>query len=116
MYASIILPTYNERENVGQMVEALRRVFGDRQDWEVVIVDDDSPDRTWEHVQELGATDPRDVAMRDYFAVDAEELGGAMTEKLAELFDETPTAAPMRQPMRPAPATRTGSKPVRAAS
>ena len=48
--------------------------------------------------------------------VDAEELGGAMTEKLAELFDETPTAAPMRQPMRPAPATRTGSKPVRAAS
>jgi cobaltochelatase CobT len=48
--------------------------------------------------------------------VDAEELGGAMTEKLAELFDETPPAAPMRQPMRPAPATRTGSKPVRAAS
>ena len=48
--------------------------------------------------------------------VDAEELGGAMTEKLAELFDETPTAAPQRQPMRPAPATRTGSKPVRAAS
>ena len=48
--------------------------------------------------------------------VDAEELGGAMTEKLAELFDETPTAAPVRQPMRAAPATRTGSKPVRAAS
>ena len=48
--------------------------------------------------------------------VDAEELGGAMTEKLAELFDETPTAAPTRQPMRPSPATRTGSKPVRAAS
>ena len=48
--------------------------------------------------------------------VDAEELGGAMTEKLAELFDETPTAAPMRQPMRAAPATRTTSKPVRAAS
>ncbi len=48
--------------------------------------------------------------------VDAEELGGAMTEKLAELFDETPTAAPTRQPMRAAPATRTGSKPVRAAS
>ena len=47
--------------------------------------------------------------------VDAEELGGAMTEKLAELFDETPTAAPTRQPMRAAPATRTGSKPVRAA-
>jgi cobaltochelatase CobT len=29
--------------------------------------------------------------------VDAEELGGAMTEKLAELFDETPTPAPQRR-------------------
>ncbi|GLK67085.1 cobaltochelatase subunit CobT [Hansschlegelia plantiphila] len=28
--------------------------------------------------------------------VDAEELGGAMTEKLAELFEETPAAAPRR--------------------
>ncbi len=28
--------------------------------------------------------------------VDAEELGGAMTEKLAELFDEKPAAAPAR--------------------
>ncbi|MFC7054319.1 cobaltochelatase subunit CobT [Hansschlegelia quercus] len=28
--------------------------------------------------------------------VDAEELGGVMTEKLAELFDETPAAAPKR--------------------
>jgi cobaltochelatase CobT len=34
--------------------------------------------------------------------VDAEELGGAMTEKLAELFDETPAAAPMRAPRRAA--------------
>ncbi len=34
--------------------------------------------------------------------VDAEELGGAMTEKLAELFDETPAAAPSRAPRRAA--------------
>jgi len=35
--------------------------------------------------------------------VDAEELGGAMTEKLAELFDEnTPPRAPVqRAPMKP---------------
>jgi cobaltochelatase CobT len=32
--------------------------------------------------------------------VDAEELGGAMTEKLAELFAETPRAAPARTPQR----------------
>jgi cobaltochelatase CobT len=44
--------------------------------------------------------------------VDAEELGGAMTEKLAELFSETP-AAPVQQP-RPVPAAK--SRPVRPAS
>ncbi len=32
--------------------------------------------------------------------VDAEELGGAMTEKLAELFDEKATATPHRAPRR----------------
>ncbi|MBV8850572.1 MAG: cobaltochelatase subunit CobT [Methylobacteriaceae bacterium] len=44
--------------------------------------------------------------------VDAEELGGAMTEKLAELFSETPPA-PIQQP-RPAPTPKT--RPVRPAS
>jgi cobaltochelatase CobT len=32
--------------------------------------------------------------------VDAEELGGAMIEKLAELFDETPKSEPVRWPRR----------------
>jgi cobaltochelatase CobT len=32
--------------------------------------------------------------------VDAEELGGAMIEKLAELFDEAPAAVPVRRPPR----------------
>jgi cobaltochelatase CobT len=32
--------------------------------------------------------------------VDAEELGGAMIEKLAELFDEEPEADPIRRPQR----------------
>jgi cobaltochelatase CobT len=32
--------------------------------------------------------------------VDAEELAGAMTEKLAELFDEQAAAQPARRPTR----------------
>jgi cobaltochelatase CobT len=44
--------------------------------------------------------------------VDAEELGGAMTEKLAELFSETPPA-PVQQPR---PAAGPKSRPVRPAS
>jgi cobaltochelatase CobT len=33
--------------------------------------------------------------------VDAEELGGAMTEKLAELFDENAEAPEPKKPARP---------------
>jgi cobaltochelatase CobT len=32
--------------------------------------------------------------------VDAEELGGVMIEKLAELFDEAPPPEPVRRPTR----------------
>ncbi len=35
--------------------------------------------------------------------VDAEQLGGAMTDKLAELFDEEENSSPTRQPQRPSP-------------
>jgi cobaltochelatase CobT len=38
--------------------------------------------------------------------VDAEQLGGAMTDQLAELFDEEPAAAPRRAP-RAVPSTET---------
>ncbi len=46
--------------------------------------------------------------------VDAEELGGAMTEKLAELFDEA-GPEPVRDPRRMVQATRTSSRPVKVA-
>ncbi len=44
--------------------------------------------------------------------VDAEELGGAMTEKLAELFDETPAKVAIN-PRKFASATRVASRPVK---
>lgn len=48
---SIILPTYNERENVTPLVEAIFRAVPEP--LELLIVDDDSPDHTWEVVQNL---------------------------------------------------------------
>ncbi len=46
--------------------------------------------------------------------VDAEELGGAMTEKLAELFDENARPEPIPVPRKPMPKPQvTASKPVR---
>jgi len=51
---SVILPTYNERENItGLIEEILEKAIP----FEVLVIDDDSPDRTWEVVENLG--DPR---------------------------------------------------------
>ena len=51
---SVILPTYNERENLPLVVSLLESVFRlHALDWEVVIVDDNSPDGTGEVAERL---------------------------------------------------------------
>ena len=48
---SIILATYNERENIGEVIQGIfEHVPGEV---EVIVVDDDSPDRTWRQVEEM---------------------------------------------------------------
>jgi dolichol-phosphate mannosyltransferase len=53
MRATVCLPTYNERENLQPMLEALRGVLrdGDR----VLVIDDASPDGTGELADRLAA-------------------------------------------------------------
>jgi dolichol-phosphate mannosyltransferase len=53
---SVVLPTFNERENVARAVEAVEREV---EPAEILVVDDDSPDRTWELVEALAAEKPR---------------------------------------------------------
>ncbi len=55
---SIIIPTFNERENVSVLLERIEDVLRDIK-WEVIFVDDDSPDKTAEHVRSIGKKDPR---------------------------------------------------------
>ena len=55
---SIVVPTFNERDNIGPLVERLRALLGDSA-WEVIFVDDDSPDETWAAVKALGESDAR---------------------------------------------------------
>ena len=51
---SVILPTYNERENLPLMLSMLNSAFeGARLAYEVVIVEDNSPDGTLEVAQAL---------------------------------------------------------------
>jgi len=37
---SIVVPLFNERENVAPLVEATRAVLGRTRDWELILVDD----------------------------------------------------------------------------
>lgn len=55
---AIVVPTFNERANVATLVAKLDQALADRR-WEVVFVDDDSPDATADEVRELGRIDPR---------------------------------------------------------
>lgn len=49
MMLSVIVPTYNERKNVGPLLERIEGALGDQPyDYEVIVVDDDSPDGTWQ--------------------------------------------------------------------
>lgn len=51
---SIILPTYNERKNLPILVYLLDKTFKQENlDWEVIIVDDNSPDGTQEIAKKL---------------------------------------------------------------
>lgn len=52
---SVILPTYNERANLAELIRQIRSL---PIDVECVIVDDNSPDGTGELAEQLAATDP----------------------------------------------------------
>ena len=51
---AIVLPTFNERGNVGPMVERLEKALAGIH-YEVIFVDDDSPDGTADAVRRVGA-------------------------------------------------------------
>ncbi len=59
---TVILPTYNERDNVPILIAGiLQHVTTPVQ---VLVVDDNSPDGTWEVVEEISSAEPRVRLMR----------------------------------------------------
>lgn len=55
-HAVVIIPTYNERGNIEKTIDALLAVFTKIKDWKmsILVVDDTSPDKTYELVEEIG--------------------------------------------------------------
>lgn len=53
MKVSVILPTYNERKNIGDLIDAIQNILL-QEEWEaeLIVVDDNSPDKTSEVVLE----------------------------------------------------------------
>ncbi len=55
---AVVVPTYNEADNVAQIVHRVRAAL-DGIDWELIFVDDDSPDATWRLARDLARGDGR---------------------------------------------------------
>jgi dolichol-phosphate mannosyltransferase len=62
---AVCLPTFNEAENVGAMLDALLAVFAEHQiNGHVLVIDDSSPDGTAAIADERGRDDPRIAVLR----------------------------------------------------
>ena len=55
---SVVVPTFNERDNVKELVARVERALHGIS-WEMIFVDDDSPDGTSAEVKAIGASDSR---------------------------------------------------------
>lgn len=73
---SVILPTFNEKANLPTLFSKLEAALPGVA-WEVIVVDDDSPDETHEFVKSLAASDPRFRCIR---RVNRRGLAGACIE------------------------------------
>jgi dolichol-phosphate mannosyltransferase len=73
---SIVVPTFNERENIPRLVDTLRAALPDIA-WELIVVDDNSPDGTAEIAKRIGASDSRIRCIR---RVGRRGLAGACLE------------------------------------
>ncbi len=63
---SLVVPTRNESHNLCQLIELLKPVIEAEvgESYEIIVVDDDSPDETWQVAAEMAVIDPHVVALR----------------------------------------------------
>ena len=58
---SVVIPTYNEAENITDLLTSLKSSFEKEgiKDFEIIVVDDNSPDGTWKIVEKISKQDSR---------------------------------------------------------
>ena len=52
----MVIPTYNERDNIEKLIQEIHEHVPDA---DILVVDDNSPDGTWKLVEEISRRDPR---------------------------------------------------------
>lgn len=65
-FFSLIIPTYKERENIGALLSRLRGLLDPALpgNYEIIVVDDDSPDETWRVAEEFCVSMPHLKVLR----------------------------------------------------
>jgi dolichol-phosphate mannosyltransferase len=84
---SVVVPTFNERDNVAKLFRRLEEALAATA-WEVIFVDDNSPDGTWDVVRDLARQDGRVRCIR---RIGRRGLSGACIEGI--LASSAPCAA-----------------------
>jgi dolichol-phosphate mannosyltransferase len=84
---SVVVPTFNERDNVTTLLRRLETTLAGVR-WEVIFVDDNSPDGTWDVVRALAREDSRVRCIR---RIGRRGLSGACIEGI--LASSAPCAA-----------------------
>jgi dolichol-phosphate mannosyltransferase len=84
---SVVVPTFNERDNVTTLFRRLETALAGKA-WEVIFVDDNSPDGTWDVVRGLAQRDSRVRCIR---RIGRRGLSGACIEGI--LASSAPCAA-----------------------
>ncbi|MHC0065929.1 glycosyltransferase [Nostoc sp. UIC 10890] len=66
IHLSLVIPTYKERDNIKNVVRILSQLLDESipGNYELIVVDDDSPDRTWEIAESLTTEYPQLRVMR----------------------------------------------------
>ncbi|MBV1707721.1 MAG: glycosyltransferase [Hyphomicrobiales bacterium] len=73
---SLVVPTFNERQNLAELIARVDRALAGI-DWEMIVVDDDSPDQTAKIARDIGRSDARIRCLR---RVGRRGLSGACIE------------------------------------
>lgn len=95
---SVVLPTYNERENLEELFERIDESLKEREH-EIVVVDGCSPDKTWEKAMRLAKTYPVEVIVRAHKS----GLASAVIRGVKEASGETLVImdADLQHPQKP---------------